>query len=60
MDVGYRGLADLAPWRLDAAYRGWRDSRQAQGLPVPYAHWTVPTDLGAHLYGWQPNLPYPH
>ncbi|MEV4627290.1 hypothetical protein AB0J90_13460 [Micromonospora sp. NPDC049523] len=95
----YRGLADLAPWRLDAAYRGWRDNRQAQGLPVrdpvvlfglggvgaarkpklaldhtgdapllclihtgssavlPYAHWTVPADLGARLYGWQP---YPH
>ncbi|WP_326558485.1 hypothetical protein [Micromonospora sp. NBC_01796] len=98
----YRGLADLAPWRLDAAYRGWRDGRLAQGLPVrdpvvlfglggvgaarkpklaldhtgdapllclihtgssavlPYAHWTVPVDLDALLYGWQPNLPYPH
>ncbi|MCG5451073.1 hypothetical protein [Micromonospora hortensis] len=97
----YRGLADLAPWRLDAAYRGWRDARQAQGLPVrdpvvlfglggvgaarkpklaldhtgdapllclvhtgssavlPYAHWTVPADLAAHLHGWQPSLPYP-
>ncbi|MEU8390154.1 hypothetical protein [Micromonospora sp. NPDC048843] len=98
----YRGLADLAPWRLDAAYRGWRDARQAQGLAVqdpvvlfglggvgaarkpklaldhtggapllrlihtgsnavlPYAHWTVPADLVAHLHGWQPSLPYPH
>ena len=97
----HRGLADLAPWRLDTAYRGWRDARQAQGLPVrdpvvlfglggvgaarkpklaldhtgdapllclihtgssavlPYVHWTVPTDLGAHLYRWQPSLPYP-
>ncbi|WP_329100702.1 hypothetical protein OG792_18995 [Micromonospora sp. NBC_01699] len=97
----YRGLADLAPWRLAEAYRGWAAGRQGMGLPVrdpvvlfglggvgavrkpkvaldhdgdapllclihtgssavlPYQHWTVPADLNALLYGWQPTLPYP-
>jgi hypothetical protein len=97
----YRGLAELAPWRLAEAYRGWRAGREALGLPVrdpivlfglggvgasrkpkvaldhtgdgpilclihtgssavlPYPHWTVPADLSARLYGWQPSLPHP-
>jgi hypothetical protein len=28
----YAGLADAAPWRLAAAYRAWRESRDALGL----------------------------
>lgn len=97
----YRGLADLAPWRLAAAHRGWREGRQARGLPIhdpvvlfglggvgaarkpkvalestedgpllcliytggsavlPYPHWTVPADLTARLYGWQPSIRQP-
>ncbi|WP_147457185.1 hypothetical protein [Micromonospora pisi] len=97
----HRGLADLAPWRLASAYHGWREGRQALGLPaqdpvvlfglggvgavqkpkvaldqtddgpllrliytgsnavLPYPQWTVPADLGALLYGWQPNIATP-
>jgi len=30
----YAGLADVAPWRLSAAYQIWREGRMALGLPT--------------------------